>query len=108
MSNLYCGAVNCGNNHDRLCALAEIAVRGADAACCEETCCASFADGAGLFLNAFGAVRAAPETQIACTAQGCVWNQDGACEAQRVRMEGAYAHHEGGTCCRSFRPERRG
>ena len=72
MSKLYCGAVNCGNNRGRLCALAEIAVRGADAASSAGTCCASFVDGAGIFSSAFGEVHADPETQIACTAQGCL------------------------------------
>lgn len=108
MSKLYCGAVNCGNNRERLCALAEIAVRGADAASSAGTCCASFVDGAGIFSSAFGEVHADPETQIACTAQSCLRNRDGACEAQSVRMEGAYAHRESATFCQSFRLERRG
>ena len=107
MSKLYCDAVNCGNNHERLCALSEIAVRGADASSSTGTCCASFADGTGMVLNAFGEVHAEPETQIACTAQGCVWNQDGACEARSVQMEGTYAHSVSATFCRSFESERR-
>jgi hypothetical protein len=105
MSRLVCDAVNCGNNHDRLCCLDEIEVCGCDACTCEGTCCGSFVDGKNEYISSFADVSASEDTHIGCEAGACVFNLDGICEADRVKMEGEYAHRMDSTCCGTFREE---
>ncbi len=106
MSRLVCDAVNCANNHDRLCCLEEIEVCGCDACDCEETCCGSFIEGRNSAMNSLADVSAEENTQIACEAGTCAFNSDGFCGADRVRMEGEYAHRSDATCCGTFREEK--
>ena len=107
MSKLFCDAVNCGSNHERLCCLQAVEVRGENADTSADTCCASFIDAENVSLSAFADVSAAPETLIRCTAEACAHNAQGLCEAQRVQIEGTYAHRTDATFCRSFRPGER-
>lgn len=105
MSRLVCDAVNCVNNHDRLCCLDEIEVCGLDACTCSETCCGSFAEGRNETISSFGSVDADEETGIGCEAGACTFNLDGICEAERVKIDGEYAHRMDSTCCSTFREE---
>ena len=103
MSRLVCDAVNCGNNHDRLCALEGIEVSGCSACACEGTCCKSFVDEKNAYISSFADVSASEDTHIDCEAGTCAYNVDGICEADRVKIEGQYAHRMDATCCASFR-----
>lgn len=103
MSKLFCDAVNCANNHERLCCLAEIEVRGDSADTSAETCCQSFADAENRSLSAFADVQAEAETMIGCSAGACAYNAGGLCDARRVQIDGSYAHRTDATSCATFR-----
>ena len=102
MTNLECTALNCINNHSRLCCLDDIEVCGSDACRCRETCCASFADENDAFGNVLDSREAAPETHIDCDAHRCIYNADGICDAEEVLIDGSFAHRKDATCCDSF------
>ena len=105
MSRLICDAVNCAYNFDRLCSLEQIEVCGSDARDCEQTCCGSFSEGQNSVLSSFADVSPDENTQIDCEAGACTFNLDGQCHAQKVKVEGEYAHRSESTCCGTFREE---
>ena len=82
MSKLFCDAVNCANNHERLCCLVDAENRS---------------------LSAFADVQAEAETMIGCSAGACAYNAGGLCDARRVQIDGSYAHRTDATSCATFR-----
>ncbi len=102
MTDLVCRALNCVNNHSRLCCLEEIEVGGRDAEHAQETCCGSFADESRGYSNMLDSREAEPETHIVCEAQRCIYNAEGVCSAGDVQIDGSAAHRRMGTSCETF------
>lgn len=102
MTYLECRALNCINNHSRLCCLEGIEVCGPGANHVNETCCASFMDEADSYGNTVDNRDAMPETEIECDAEKCVHNSEGYCAAEDVLIDGSYAHRKEATDCNTF------
>lgn len=79
MPNLSCSVYNCTHNDSKLCNRHTIGVSGG--ATKENTCCSSFIESSGT-SNCSGS--GSPETNIACKAHDCTYNEDCSCHADHV------------------------
>ena len=102
MVKLECGAVNCVNNSDYLCALGSIDVGGGNTRNGDGTCCESFADEGSSFGNLVSGLNALPQTEVGCDAENCVYLNGHVCTAEYIKIGGGAAHRKQSTMCRSF------
>ncbi|MBE6993412.1 MAG: DUF1540 domain-containing protein [Ruminococcaceae bacterium] len=103
MTHLKCSAQTCMSNCEGLCALHAIHVDGSTAEQKDETCCGSFIRQQSGATNAVDHFDARPETTIRCHAHECVYNDDMACHADSVQIDGHNARASGGTRCSTFK-----
>lgn len=105
MTKLKCDAAHCSSNEHGLCCRPEIRVSGDHAQGSADTCCSSFSAflGGGGPQNSFRTYTT-PNRQmpIDCTAETCVYNQNGICHAKEVKIDGGRAQKAGQTCCQTF------
>lgn len=103
MSYLRCNARACTNNQRELCIREGIRVDGDDARQRKDTCCGSFTLRPETYSNVVERNCAAqPETDIACDAMTCSYNQDCKCTAPSVDISGSGASDSSQTQCSTF------
>lgn len=101
MTKLDCNVVNCSYNEDNCCKRADIQVEGTKATTSSETCCGSFASKGCGCANAH-TEGARKETQVACEACECKYNEDHSCTAGHIGISGGHADSSRETECGSF------
>ena len=103
MTKLKCDVIHCASNNDHRCCRPEIQVDGQHAQDSCDTCCASFSaivgDGA---KNAVDYSCPNCQIPIACTAETCKYNHNGACRAETVNMSSCNAKRQSETACATF------
>ena len=104
MTKLKCDVAHCSSNEHGLCCRPEIRVSGNHAQGCVDTCCASFSAYLGGGAQNSFRTYTTPNRQmpIDCTAETCVYNQNGICHAKEVKIDGSSATKAGQTCCQTF------
>lgn len=105
MPDLVCSVENCVNNKEYLCALNEIHVGGENAQDSHATLCGSFQDQKDSFSNCENCGTATKETDIACEAQNCSYNDSCRCCADSIDVCGCGSTTARGTECSTFRPK---
>ena len=101
MTNLRCGVTNCVHNEEHLCDEHTIKVSGNHADTPKKTCCSSFHDSKGTAKN-ISSGSASLETDIACTAKSCLYNNQEVCTAHSIEVSGEGAHDSEKTLCSTF------
>lgn len=103
MNHLECSVSTCVNYKEGLCCRESIKVEGANAHSEKDTFCSSFQEKIYGVTNY--AMNQVPNErcEILCDAQKCVYNSNGCCSADTIRVGGDGAANCGDTCCRSFR-----
>lgn len=103
MTKLECRVITCANNADNACCRPDIEVAGACACASEQTCCSSYLEKTeGAFSNAVGYSSPNDSLEIGCEAHNCVYNADGACAADSIRVDGESARAKSQTACATF------
>ncbi len=109
MPELKCTVQTCMHNKQFLCNLDSIQVGGNSAKSSRETSCDSFqerkADGySNSYSNSTGDVtgHASERSSIDCKATECTYNNNCACHAGKISVEGSNACHSDGTECATF------
>ncbi|MCM1282029.1 MAG: DUF1540 domain-containing protein [Muribaculaceae bacterium] len=101
MTVLDCNVVNCTYNDDNSCRRRDIHVEGAKAKTPSETCCGSYArKGCSCGANSMG--EAEKDTQVACEACDCRFNENRTCSAAHIGISGGHADSSRSTECGSF------
>lgn len=103
MTYLDCSVKGCSyNNEDGCCTKGDIRVEGREAKDAHSTCCASFKDRGekGAFVNALKGVS--KETEVACDAAHCRFNENSKCCAAHIGISGVGACSCKETECASF------
>ena len=87
-TRLGCSVTDCANNAQSCCCRPDIKVSGPCACGCDQTCCDSYEkkteSGAN---NAVGYQQPNPGVFVQCDAQNCVYNKEGGCNADSVRVD---------------------
>lgn len=101
MPELRCTVQTCLHNKDFYCDLNAITVGGDSAKKAEETCCDSFEERkSGTYSNVTG--EATPTSKINCKAVECMYNDNCACHAGKISVEGSQANVSAETECATF------
>lgn len=101
MTVLDCNVVNCSYNEDNSCKRQDIQVEGSNAKTPSETSCGSFAPrGCGCGVNTMG--EAKKDTEVACEASECKFNENKKCSASHIGISGGHADSVRETECGSF------
>lgn len=113
---LSCSAINCVHNMSGLCSASTIHVLGAGAHSSTETMCNTFAE-KGIKnavthlpnMNVVGEVKQLftnnsieMSPAIKCEALNCVYNENRACSADNIQVNGPTANENEGTQCETF------
>ena len=103
MNHLECSVSTCANYNKGLCCRESIKVEGDHARSINDTCCSSFQERVTGLTNY--AVNQVPNErlEVLCDAQKCVFNSNGCCSAQSIKVGGDGASSSGDTVCRTFR-----
>lgn len=102
MPVLSCSARTCVYNKEDMCSKADITVEGAGARTADQTCCSSFKERTVDGMKS-SCGEAAPDTEVACQACGCAYNEDACCHAGEIHISGSHACCCTETECGSFR-----
>lgn len=103
MPKLRCSVQTCVHNLDHHCDRNTIEVRGASAACADETSCGSFAERNG--CDSCGCNSTKKESalcDIDCKATQCTYNSGCKCRAGEICVEGSRACSCDETACTTF------
>ncbi|MDD6481079.1 MAG: DUF1540 domain-containing protein [Lachnospiraceae bacterium] len=101
MTKLDCSVVNCAYNEENSCKRTDIQVEGTQAKTPSETSCGSFAPkGCGCGTNTMSEPK--KETQVACEASECRFNENKKCSASHIGIAGGHADSGKETECGSF------
>ena len=91
MNRLTCQVETCRHNARELCLLSHIQVDGPVADESRETCCSSYAERTESTQNSVDCgCTASEQTDIHCSAEHCVYNENKKCHAEQVQV---------GCCC---------
>lgn len=102
MTKLDCRVSSCLYNKERCCCKDNIEVSGQNARHSRETCCRSFRErDAGQALSAVDIPT--KNTEVACGACDCTFNEDCRCTAKHIGIAGGAACECGETECATFR-----
>lgn len=102
MTRLDCNVVSCSYNENKLCKRDNITVGGMEAKKPSETVCESFyLRGTNTMTNLDGK-GPKEETNIACHAVTCVYNENKKCTAKQIQIAGVKAMSSGETECGTF------
>ena len=105
MPELKCTVQTCVHNDQYLCRLDKIQVGGDNAKNSQETCCDSFQERTeGSYANSMNnsVSEASDRSQIDCKAVNCMYNENCACHAGKISVEGGNARQCEGTECATF------
>ncbi len=105
MPELKCTVQTCVHNQQYLCDLDKIQVGGENAKNPQETCCDSFQERTGeSYSNSYSSsMKSASDTSsVDCKATNCMYNQNCACHAGKISVEGGNASACDGTECATF------
>ncbi len=107
MPELKCTVQTCVHNQQFLCDLDKIQVGGDNAKNPQETCCDSFQERkegsyANSMSNSMAAGKASDCSSVDCKATKCMYNENCACHAGKISVEGGNARDAGGTECATF------
>lgn len=84
-SNLNCLANNCAFNNSGTCNAGHIKVEGFEASITPETYCDSFRNSSSFSLSNYSGGTGVTNTQaISCSANNCMYNAHGGCNASHV------------------------
>lgn len=100
MTNLNCSVNSCTHNNNDYCCINCIEVGGNHADEPEHTCCNSFEEKSGEFINSTESPN--PTLDIKCTAKTCMYNNECYCEAEHVDIAGMDAIQDQETLCATF------
>lgn len=101
MTNLDCNVVGCSYNNNNSCRRDNITIGGSQAQKSSETVCKSFSPkGTNTLVNACGGAK--KQTNVACDAVNCKFNQSKECSAEHIGVAGRHAVTNGETECGSF------
>ena len=105
MPELKCTVQTCVHNDQFLCRLDKIQVGGNNAKNPQETCCDSFQErNEGAYTNSMSNSmgQASDRSDIDCKATNCMYNENWACHAAKISVEGGNATQAEGTECSTF------
>lgn len=101
MVKLDCNVVSCAYNTNNSCKRDNITVGGHEAHKPSETACKSFSPkGTNTLTNVMGG--ASKETNVACDAVNCRYNESKVCKAKEIMVAGMHAVTNGETECGTF------
>lgn len=84
-SNLNCLATNCSFNKSGNCYASHIKIEGYDASITPETYCDTFKNSSAFNLSNYSGETSLTSTQnISCSANNCMYNVSGGCNASNV------------------------
>lgn len=102
MPELKCTVQTCAHNSEFYCNLDAIKVEGNAATKAVETCCGSFEEKKeNIYSNTTKEASAC--SRVDCKAMECVYNDECACHAGKISVEGSSACDCGQTECASFK-----
>lgn len=104
MTNLDCTVVGCMYNSDKSCRKEMITVGGHEAHSSSETACKSFAPRGTQGIKNAGCGQPKKETEVACDAVHCKFNDNRVCAANHIGIAGTHAVTTAETECGSFVP----
>ena len=104
MPELKCTVQTCVHNDQYLCRLDKIQVGGDNAKNPQETCCDRFPQRTeGSYTNSMNSMsEASDRSQVDCKAVNCMYNENCACHAGKISVEGGNARQADGTECATF------
>lgn len=102
MTKLGCSVENCAYNANKMCKRENITVDGPEAKKPSETACKSFMAKGTNTLNSLSCSCVAKETNVACDAVTCKYNQKNKCTAEEIAIAGVHAMTNGETECGTF------
>ena len=102
MTKLDCTVTNCSYNENKLCKRDNITVGGQTAIKPSETVCESFYPRGTNTMTSLDSKGPKQETNIACNAVTCVYNEGKKCTAEHIQIAGVKAVTSGETECGSF------
>ena len=102
MTRLDCSVTSCSYNENRLCKRENITVGGKEAKKASETVCESFYPKGTNTMTNLDSKGASAETNIACNAITCMYNEDKKCKASQIQIAGMKAMTSGETECGTF------
>ena len=105
MPALKCTVQTCVNNDQYLCRLDKIQVGGDTAKNSQETFCDRFQELTdGSYANSMNnsVSEASDRSQVDCKAVNCMYNENCACHAGKISVEGGNARQCEGTECATF------
>lgn len=106
MTKLGCDVSTCAYNQERLCCRNSILVDGRKALQSTQTSCSSFAAKDHAMNNSSACNFAESATDVSCKASRCIFNADGICSAQEIKISACCCSEPdcaGETACESFR-----
>ena len=102
MTRLDCSVTSCSYNENRLCKRENITVGGMEAKKPSETVCESFYPKGTNTMTNLDNKGASEETNVACHAVTCVYNDNKKCTAAHIQIAGVKAVSSGETECGTF------
>ena len=102
MTKLDCNVVSCSYNENKLCKLDTIKVGGKEAKKPSETVCESFYPRGTNTMTNMDGKGASKETNVACNAVTCMYNDNKKCTATNIQIAGVKAVSSGETECGTF------
>ena len=102
MTKLDCNVVSCSYNENRMCKRENITVGGMEARKASETACESFSPRGTNTMTNLDGKGPSPETNIACNAVTCRYNDNKKCTAEHIQIAGVKAVSTGETECGTF------
>lgn len=103
MTNLVCSVDSCIHNNSSLCCKEGITIGGSRAVSSEATCCDSFEEKTGAFMNSLESPHTSLNVQ--CEACNCTYNENRRCAAEDIHVAGMNACTTRETECNSFVPK---
>ena len=102
MTRLDCSVTSCSYNENRMCKRDNITVGGHAAIKPSETACESFSPRGTNTMTNLDGKGPSPETNIACNAVTCRYNDNKKCTAEHIQIAGIKAMASGETECGTF------
>lgn len=102
MTKLDCSVVSCSYNENKMCKRENITVGGYDAVKPSETTCESFYPRGTNTMTSLDKKGPKAETNVACDATTCRYNEGRKCAAGHIQIAGVKAVSTGETECGTF------
>ena len=106
MTRISCDVTKCEYNADGGCKLHKIEVGTQNARMTDETRCESYTPHSNSVKNSCGCRKDACDiSDIKCSAENCMYNDDGKCEAKKIEISTCAGSNCGETECNTFKME---